>query len=568
VLPATGLTTGGTPVTLQGTGFRAGITVLFGTTAATSVTVVSPTELSVVAPVAATPGVVSLTVRNTDNQTATLPAAFTYTLPAPSIASVVPNSGFTSGGTTITINGANFFIGATVSVGGVAATNVVRVSATRLTANTPPGAAGAANVMVTNTDTQSVTLTGGFMYVAPPTLSAISPTNGPVQGGTRITLTGTNLVQGATVTIGGVPAFAVNVVNSTTATAVTNSNTAGVRDVRLVNPDTQGVTLTQAYTFDPAPELTAAAPRTGTTAGGTSVTLTGTGFLPGCTVLFGQDAATQVTINSPTELTAVSPARAEGVVTLTARNPDGQFAVLPRAFRFVAPPTLTALTPTSGDIAGGTLVRLTGTNFAPGAAVSFGGVPSTEVTYVSATELTALAPPRPRGAVDVVVDSSGAAVTLAAAFTYTRAAPSLVQLAPTSGAIEGGTTLTLTGSGFADGASIIIGGNAATNVVVVSPLLARATVPAHAPGAVDVVFTNDDGQTATLVAGFTFVAPPDGTTGTLTDGGIGSIGTEPVGGGGGGGQGGVSCGCTSLDGSMVSLLGFVVVTVLSRRRRQ
>jgi phosphoserine phosphatase len=518
VAPATGLTTGGTPVTLRGTGFRAGITVLFATTAATSVTVVSPTELSVVAPVAATPGVVSLTVRNTDNQTATLPAAFTYTLPAPSIASVVPNSGFTSGGTTITINGANFFIGATVSVGGVAATNVVRVSATRLTANTPPGAAGAANVVVTNTDTQSVTLTGGFTYVAPPTLSAISPTNGPVQGGTRITLTGTNLVQGATVTIGGVPAFAVNVVNSTTATAVTNSNTAGVRDVRLINPDTQGVTLTQAYTFDPAPELTAAAPRTGTTAGGTSVTLTGTGFLPGCTVLFGQDAATQVTINSPTELTAVSPARAEGVVTLTARNPDGQFAVLPRAFRFVAPPTLTALTPTSGDIAGGTLVRLTGTNFAPGAAVSFGGVPSTEVTYVSATELTALAPPHPRGAVDVVVDSSGAAVTLAAAFTYTRAAPSLVQLAPTSGAIEGGTTLTLTGSGFADGASIIIGGNAATNVVVVSPLLARATVPAHAPGAVDVVFTNDDGQTATLVAGFTFVAPPDGTTGTLTDG--------------------------------------------------
>jgi hypothetical protein len=296
------------------------------------------------------------------------------------------------------------------------------------------------------------------------------------------------------------------------------------------------------------------------------VTLRGTGFLAGATVLFGLDPSPMVTVVSSTEVTAVSPAHAVGVVSLTLRNADNQFAELPRAFRFVDPPTLTAVAPSTGDVAGATRITLTGTGFTPGSTVTLGGAPATQVSYVTATELSALTPPHAPGSVDVVVSSDGVPATLAGGFTYTRGAPTLVSLAPLSGPTAGGTLLTLTGSGFAAGATVTVGGAMATDVVVVSSVLARAVVPAHAAGAVDVTLTNDDQQAATLAAAFTYVAPPDGTTGTVTDGGSGGIGQEPM--GGGGGQGGVSCGCASLDGSVLSLGGLGVLLALSRRRRR
>lgn len=567
VTPATGFTLGGTNVTVNGTGFRTGATVRFGTSTATVVSIdPSGTSAVVTIPSATVNGVVAVSVTNTDAQVGTLASAFTYLYPAPIIASVVPNSGFSTGGTNITVNGVNFFPGVTLTVGGTAVTNLVRSSATKLTATTPPGAAGPADVVVGNTDGQSITSTGGFTYVPSPVVASISPNHGPVQGGTLVTLTGSNFLPGATVFFGGTPAFAVNVTSPTTATAVTNSSAASVVDVKLINPDTQSNTLAMAFTYDPAPTLVAAAPSTGSTAGGTTVTLTGTGFLTGATVLFGTDAATAVNVTSATQLTAVSPAHAAGVVSLTVKNADGQLAELPRSFRFVAPPTFASLSPTSGNVAGGTLVTLTGTGFTPNATVTFGGTASAQVAYVSATELTAVTPAHTRGAVDVVVTSDGASASLANAFTYERGAPTLTQVAPLSGPVAGGVALTLTGTGFVDGASITLGGVAATDVVVVSSGLARAVVPAHAAGAVDVVFTNDDAQAATLTGGFTYVAPPSGDMGLVTDGGSGSLGTEPV--GGGGGEGGVSCGCTSVDGSMVSIVGLALAAMFSRRRRR
>ena len=64
---------------------------------------------------------------------------------APTVTSVSPSSGTSAGGTTITItiSGTNFVSGATVTVGGVAATSVSVVSATSITATTPAGMSGA-----------------------------------------------------------------------------------------------------------------------------------------------------------------------------------------------------------------------------------------------------------------------------------------------------------------------------------------------------------------------------------------------------------------------------------------
>src|SRR5205085_3895571 len=81
--------------------------------------------------------------------------------PAPSVSSIAPSSGPTAGGTSVTITGANFVSGATVQIGGAAATSVVFSNSTTITATTPAHAAGAVDVAVTNPDGQSGTLVSG-----------------------------------------------------------------------------------------------------------------------------------------------------------------------------------------------------------------------------------------------------------------------------------------------------------------------------------------------------------------------------------------------------------------------
>ena len=136
--------------------------------------------------------------------------------PAPTVTSIAPNSGTTDGGTGVTITGTGFQAGATVSLGTTAATGVTVVSGTSITATTPPGVAGAVDVVVTNSDTQSGKLTQGFTYTAAsnpaPTVTAISPASGPTSGGTPVTITGTGFLTGSMVKLGGTAATGVTVV--------------------------------------------------------------------------------------------------------------------------------------------------------------------------------------------------------------------------------------------------------------------------------------------------------------------------------------------------------------------
>jgi len=85
----------------------------------------------------------------------------------------------------------------------------------------------------------------------------------------------------------------------------------------------------------PAPNLMSVSPTAGPIAGGTPVTLTGTDFVNGATVLFGAMGATSVTFNSATSLTAVTPAQGVGTVSVTVTNPDTQNSTLNAAFAYV-----------------------------------------------------------------------------------------------------------------------------------------------------------------------------------------------------------------------------------------
>jgi hypothetical protein len=342
VSPATGSDAGGTSVTISGSGFLQGATVSFGTYSAINVAVAGSTSITAVTP-SHPAGIVDVVVKNPDNQTGTRSGGFTFTASPggapPSITSVTPNSGPTSGGTEVSIAGSDFETEARVSFGGIPAATVVFTSSTALTATTSAHAAGVVDVVVTNPEENlSGTLPNGFTYsdntTNAPTVAQISPSSGTTAGGTAVTLSGMGFQNGASVTIGGTPATAVSINSSTSVTATTPAHTAGAADVVVTNPDNQSGTLSGGYTYTvpapaPAPTITAISPNSGKVIGGTVITITGSGFQNGAAVSFGGLQATSVNVTSPTSINATTPAHSAGVVDVVVTNPDNQQATLP-----------------------------------------------------------------------------------------------------------------------------------------------------------------------------------------------------------------------------------------------
>ena len=341
--------------------------------------------------------------------------------PAPTVTGVSPNNGTTAGGTAVTITGTNFAVGATVTFGTAAATNVVVVSGTQITATTPAGSAGAVTVTVGNPGGQSGGLANAYTYIAPPTVTSVSPSTGPTAGGTAVTITGTNFAAGATVKFGSTAASSVTVVNSTTITATTPAGSLGAVAVMVTNSNGLSGTLASGFTYLAPPTVTSVSPSTGTTAGGTSVTLTGTNFAVGATVTFGAAAASNVVVVNSTTITATTPAGSAGAVTIKV-TVSGQSGSLTSGYTYVVVPTVTSVSPNNGPAAGGTGVTITGTNFASGAAVTFGGAAATSVVVVSSTTITAITPAG-SGIVTVTVTVNGQSGTLANAFTYNGSVP-------------------------------------------------------------------------------------------------------------------------------------------------
>jgi len=88
--------------------------------------------------------------------------------------------------------------------------------------------------------------------------------------------------------------------------------------------------------------------------------------------------------------------------------------------------------------------------------------------------------------------------------TSTSPAPTVSNIAPTSGPSSGGTAVTISGSGFANGATVMFGGVPATGVVVANGATITAVTPSHAAGAVSVTVTNTNGISGSLANGFTY----------------------------------------------------------------
>lgn len=191
-------------------------------------------------------------------------------------------------------------------------------------------------------------------------------------------------------------------------------------------------------------------------------------------------------------------------------------------------PSGVSISPTSGPLAGGQAVTITGSGFSAGATVSFvelpsnnvfGGSPNakalTSVSVVNATTITAVTPSATNtGLVDVVVmNADQQTATLRSGYTYSATAPppTVTAVSPNSGSTSGGTGVTITGTGFAATPTVRFGGTSATGVTFVSATTLSATTPAHSAGLVSVAVTNPDAQSGTLANGYFYAAAPSAT---------------------------------------------------------
>ena len=486
--PANGPAAGGNTVTITGLNLTGTTRVSFGATPATGFTVNSPTRITATAPAGS--GIVLVTVTTPGLTSNPLP--YTYTSVAtPVITALSPASGPAAGGNTVTITGLNLTGTSHVSFGATSATGFTVNSPTQITATAPAGT-GTVNVTVTTPGGTSNALPYTYVSVAAPAITALSPASGPAAGGNTVTIAGTNLTAATQVLFGATPAtILTNTATQITATAPAGTGTV---NVTVTTPGGTSNALPYTYVSVAAPTITALNPTSGPTAGGNTVTITGTNLTAATQVLFGATPATILT-NTTTQITATAPTGPPSAVNVTVSTPGGTSNPLP--YIYVAAPTVTSVSPQFGPDTGGNTATITGTNLALATQVHFGPALATGLTVNSDSQLTVTAPAGV-GTVVVTVTTPGGTSTVGLGnpyYTY-LGAPVITTLTPSNGSADGGDSVTVSGSNLTYTDSVTFGGTPAS-FVVFSDNIVVATTPAHAAGTVNVQIHTPAGNSNT-----------------------------------------------------------------------
>ncbi len=369
----------------------------------------------------------------------------------PTVASVSPATlAQGTGPTPVTLTGTNFAPGATVSFGEqVTVSDVSVVDATTITASLSVAAdavPAGRTVTVTNPDgdagsCQCFTVTGTTGLVS---LTSADPASLPPERGDKtVVLTGSGFAPGATADFGqGVNIEQVSFVSPTRLDVVVRlpNASAGPRTLEVSNPD-GGLAECDCFTVGDAPPPTDSATVTSVSPDSLpparadrDLTVTGTGFMAGATLTFGQGVSVRSTPTiTPTQITLsvrVAPSATLGPRTVTITNPGGGgSASCSTCFTVAtdAPPPLTvaSVAPSSLSSGDGTAtVVVEGTEFVSGASVELGqGVMVEGVSVVSSTRLDVTVKVSRRatpGSRDVIVTiPSTAPATCAGCFAVT-----------------------------------------------------------------------------------------------------------------------------------------------------
>ena len=518
--PLSGLDGVGKPfdVVVTGSDFQGASAVYFGQQQATIDYVDQPNpnvdvwQIAVFPPAVTTPQSVEVTVTTPGGTSPTTgqyqdPASFAY-ISGPGAPSLGPASGSEKGGTTVTIYGSNLLAGSSVELPKVFFGSE---PGTHVTVNQTNGTISVVSPAGTGRVPVTIDTVGGdspagnfayFTYLPPPTVTQVSPNVGAYEGGTSVTISGTNLSDVIAVNFGETPATSFTLNSNGTISAIAPG---GLKDqdvdVTVTTPtDTSATAQGDVFQYSQVlPVIDRITPATGPSIGFTQVEITGENLLGATEVDFGGTKSPSVFVYSPELIVAFSPAEAVGSVPITVDFPGGVTASPPSddQFLYVPTPTITGLSQSTGMIAGGDSVTITGTNLDEVTAVEF-GANAARIDYQSASQIRVTTPTGTPGTVDVTLQyPAGLSPTSSVdQFTYYVPQPVVTSVSPDSDVTGGGETVTITGYGLANAtkvefgttaASIVPGSNTDTQIQVMDP--------GGAPGPVDVTVTTAGGTT-------------------------------------------------------------------------
>ena len=480
----------GTVVSIYGYNLATATQVQFNGAVA-SFTIVSG-QISATVPAGATTGLIRVT---TPDGSITSVSAYTVT-PSVTVSSASGpnnNSFIAAVGNTVTVFGTGFSGATQVTFNGMAGTSLTVTSNTQLTVVVPTGAT--TGPLTVTTPAGSGTLSGNFTILPAPTITSFSPSFGTV--GSSVTVYGTNIGSGTTVTFGG--------------GSVANASSYGTNSIAVTVPTgastgpltvtTLGGTATSAtpFTVVGAPTITSFSPSSGLP--GASISITGTNLSGLSNVYFNSSAATFSNATS-TSFTAVVPAgTTSGPIRVY--TPTGTYLTTTSFTVLGQAPTITSFSPISGPV--GTSVTVTGSHFTGTTGVTVGGVAATSFSVLSATSLSFAIP---AGAVTgpIAVTNPSGSATSSTSFTVVPI-PTITSFSPTGGAV--GITVAITGSNFQNASGLTFNGTTAPGYVV-DNTGTSITVNVPTGATTGLIQVTTPGGTASSGSSFTVSTPAPG----------------------------------------------------------
>eukprot|EP00741_Cyanophora_paradoxa_P010637 tig00020537_g10281.t1 len=303
-----------------------------------------------------------------------------------------------------------------------------------------------------------------YHYYADPIVSSIEPLNGPVEGGTVVTVFGQGIdQQGCALAckFGTMKAVAAPLRPGAITCVAPKVPLAQSVPVEISLNDQDFTNNKFKFVYYENPKLANVVPRGGPESGNTRVTVRGSGFFPTeqLACRFGT-ATTQfidvpATYVSPVEVRCNAPefsVSGSAVVELRVSMNGRDWTPESLSYMYYDNPSVGALVPNNGPLAGGSSVTVTGSNF-----MNTGeflkcrfGDDTVSAKFINSTALVCLSPGAPvRGLAPVEVSLNDADYT-ADKVPFNYASLQITTVLPASGPIAGGTLVTVKGFGFQD----------------------------------------------------------------------------------------------------------------------
>ncbi len=526
--PQTSESAGGSTLSIRGTNFISGMSVMIGNTPCLNVKLLSPTFLQCNLP-ARSVGDYEVKV-SSRFMTLTASSPLIY-MALPTIGSVSPNKGSIKGGTPIEITGNNFLSSATVQVG-PGSCKVTFVDSDTIKCTTPAGIKlGSTKVTVTQPGNLVVSRDNIFSYLTPPTVLSVTPSEGGIYGGRAITIKGRDFTNGSIVNIGTRPCVSPDVLNSETITCTTGSNEGqvGIYPVTVIDANDLRFSLINAFSYQEGPIITNLSPIGTPNTVPAVLTILGTNFRPESRVKIVSNSSiaeldcplvttpTTTRIDCRTPLTVLS-----GDMDIIVINPDTQESIWTN-FGFRNPPTIAAITPGGGPANGTNWpIQITGSGFSD-PKVKVGNVDCNVTSSTSTTINCSIAASANVGYVSVVVTNQFGLPLLSEQqsspklngyfFNNGPKARETIPVSPIGGPPAGETAIKIFGSGFYGIPVVEIlptigdGNKQCLNVTALSGEISCTTPPLH-EGDYHIVVRNPDTQNIIISNAFKVRPPP------------------------------------------------------------